>query len=65
MKRINANKGEHVVHLVVRGIREARHLKQQVELQHNDRVVVVDQNSSEDATYSAFVHGEFDNKGRN
>lgn len=55
MKRIDAAKGEHVVHLVVRGIRTARHLKVPVELQHNERIIVVDKDSSEDVTYNAFM----------
>jgi hypothetical protein len=59
MKRIVAAQGEHVVHLVVRGIREARHLKQPIELVHNGSTVVVDQHSSEDETYSTFTQYEF------
>lgn len=64
MKRIEANHGEHVVHLVVRGIREARHHRQPVELVHNGRTVVVDQHSSEDVTYETFVQGQFAGGGR-
>jgi hypothetical protein len=63
MKRIDAHMGEHVVHLVVRGIREARHLKQPIELHHNGKIVVVNETSSEDETYSEFVHDSF--SGRN
>lgn len=55
MRRINAAKGEHIIKLVVRGVRESRHFKEPVELVHNEKVVVCHPHSGEDEIYQAFV----------
>jgi hypothetical protein len=55
MKRISAQMGEHIIQLVVRGLREARYLNKPVELAHNGKVVVVHPHNGEDEVYQTFV----------